>query len=149
MRAFFNAARILLFAIIAVVVPHGAVSADAPAPFVVIVHPNNPHHTLDRAFVADAFLKKTTRWPGGEVIKPVDLPTDSSARERFSQDVLKRSVSAVKSYWQQIIFSGRDVPPPELSSDEVVVQYVLTHNGAIGYVSGTAHLGNARPVVVR
>lgn len=125
-------------------------SADTPPPpFVLIVHPGNPHGALDRGFVAEAFLKKTTRWPNGDVIKPADLPPESPVRERFSQEVLKRSVPAVKSYWQQIIFSGRDVPPPELPTDEDVVKYVLTHKGAIGYVSGNAHLGDARVVTIR
>src|SRR3982750_1185614 len=91
--------------------------ADGAPPFVVIVHPQNAYTSLDRSYVTDAFLKKTTRWPNGDVIKPVDLAGDSAVREKFSNDVLKRSVAAVKSYWQQIIFSGRDVPPPELPSD--------------------------------
>src|SRR5690349_15070845 len=113
--------------------------ADAeppPPPFVVIVHPQSPYASLDRLFIAEAFLKKTTRWPNGDVIKPVDLPTDDGTRAKFSEDVLKRSVASVKSYWQQMIFSGRDVPPPQLATDEEVVKYVTTHANAIGYVSG-------------
>ncbi|MCW5837207.1 MAG: substrate-binding domain-containing protein [Labilithrix sp.] len=150
MRPLEQAARVLLLALFALVVSPGEVSAEAAAPaFVVIVHPSNPAGALERSFVADAFLKKTTRWPDGGVIKPVDLPPTSTTRERFSRDVLKRSVAAVKTYWQQIIFSGRDVPPAELSGDEAVVQYVLTHRGAIGYVSGGARVGNAKTVSVR
>lgn len=125
-----------------------AVAESAP-PFVVIIDSKNPYTTLDREFITDAFLKKATRWPNGDVIKPVDLPGSSPVRERFSNDVLKRSVSAVKSYWQQIIFSGRDVPPSEVATDDDVVKYVTTHPGAIGYVSGTARLGDARVVTVK
>ena len=123
--------------------------ADAPPPFVVIVHPQNPYTSLDRGFLTDAFLKKVTRWPNGDVIKPVDLGGDSPVREKFSNEVLKRSVSAVKSYWQQIIFSGRDVPPPELASEDEVVKYVLGHPTAIGYVGGATRLGDARPITIR
>jgi ABC-type phosphate transport system substrate-binding protein len=123
-------------------------AGSPPPPFVVIVNPENPHTTLGRKFVADAFLKKTTRWPGGEVIRPVDLEADSKTRERFTDDVLHRSVSAVKSYWQQIIFSGRDVPPPELGSEEQVVKLVAGSPGAIGYVSGTTALTGVKAVRV-
>lgn len=123
-------------------------SNGAPPPFVVIVHPSNPAAALDRKFVADAFLKKVTRWPNGDVIRPADLAPDSPARARFSDDVLNRSVAAVKSYWQQMIFSGRDVPPPELASDADVVKYVAASTGAIGYVSGTATLEGVKPVRV-
>lgn len=147
-----RAARLALYAVLAlslVVLPLlTAVAGPSPPAFVIIVDPNNPHRSLDRKFIGDAFLKKTTRWPNGDVIRPVDLHPDSPVREKFSHDILKRSVAAVKSYWQQVIFSGRDVPPPELASDDEVVKYVLKNAGAIGYVSGTARVGNARVVTV-
>lgn len=123
--------------------------ADGPPPFLVVVNAKNPSTALDRDFVKDAFLKKATRWPDGSVIKPIDLSPSSPVRERFSNDVLKRSVTAVKSYWQQMIFSGRDVPPAEVSSDEDVIKFVVANPGAIGYVSGRARLGDARAVTVR
>jgi ABC-type phosphate transport system substrate-binding protein len=123
-------------------------AGSPPPPFVVIVNPDNPNTTLGRKFVADAFLKKTTRWPGGDVIHPVDLSPTSKTRERFTDAVLHRSVGAVKSYWQQIIFSGRDVPPPEIGSEEEVVKLVARSPGAIGYVSGTAPLAGVRIVRV-
>lgn len=138
----------LLLSLAAALGVRDAAAGDAPS-FVVIIHPQNPYTTLDRSFLADAFLKKTTRWPNGDVIKPVDLPGDSPTRENFSNDVIKRSVSAVKSYWQQVIFSGRDVPPPELGAEDDVVKYVLAHPTAVGYVSRSARLGDARAVTIR
>ena len=127
-----------------------ALFADAKQapPFVVIVNPANPGSSFDRKFLADAFLKKVTRWPGGDVIRPVDLPADSWTRARFSDDVLNRSVAAVKSYWQQIIFSGRDVPPPELANDGEVLKFVAQNPWAVGYVSGTAVLDGVKPIRV-
>jgi ABC-type phosphate transport system substrate-binding protein len=136
--------------VLALLAPAPAVSAPAEVPaYVVIVNPGNRNQSLARKFVADAFLKKTSRWPNGETIRPVDLSSESGARERFSQDVLKRSVAAVRSYWQQSIFAGRDVPPPELASDEEIVRYVLKHGGAIGYVSGGANLGETKVVKIQ
>jgi hypothetical protein len=120
-----------------------------PAPtYRVVVHPSNVISSIDRKFIADAFLKKIIRWPEGDVVRPADLEPDASARRRFSQEVLGRSVTAVKSYWQQAIFSGRDVPPPELSEAEVI-RYVLKHPGGIGYVSGSVDLGGAKVLMVR
>jgi len=123
--------------------------AEAEAPsYVVIVHPNNPHATASREFLAAAFLKKSTRWQNGEPIRPVDLRADSWVRRKFSEAVLRRSVPAVRNYWQQRIFSGRDVPPPEFDSDEAILQYVATHVGAVGYVSTRAQLKRARVLIV-
>ena len=134
-----------LLLLIAVALP---VTAAEP-PYRVIVHPRNEVSAVDRQFLSEAFLKKTTRWDSGEVIRPVDLGPDTPARRRFSMDVLGRSVSAVKSYWQQNIFSGRGVPPPELANDGDVVRYVLTHEGALGYVSASTDVGTAKIVPVK
>ena len=114
-----------------------------------IVHPSNPATHLERAFLEEAFLKKTSRWPDDQVIKPVDLAPDSSVRRQFSEEVVRRSVQAVKVYWQQRIFSGRDVPPPEFDHDDEVIAYVLKHTGAVAYVAADANLRGAKPVVVQ
>ncbi|MFO0746698.1 MAG: hypothetical protein U1F43_13655 [Myxococcota bacterium] len=136
-----------------VVLSAAAASPPAPSPasasYRVIVHPSAAVQSLDRRFLADVFLKKTTRWSGGDAIQPVDLQPAARTRARFSEDVVGRSVPSVKSYWQQIIFSGRGLPPPELPDDDAVVGYVLSHAGAIGYVSGSCDVGAARVVTVR
>jgi hypothetical protein len=74
---------------------------------------------------------------------------DSAARNKFSEEVLRQPVDAVKNYWQQMIFTGRDVPPPELDSDEDVVKYVLKYAGALGYVSGSSNLNGAKVVTLQ
>src|SRR5690349_3456797 len=124
------------------------VSADESG-FRVVVHPNNPIASVDRTFLQDAFLKRIKRWPGDEVLRPVDLEVRSGVRKTFSKQVLGRSVQAVRAYWQQRIFSGRDVPPPELPSDQEVIGYVLRYPGAVGYVSPGVDLKGAKVVRVR
>jgi hypothetical protein len=125
---------LLLLLGVATVTPLASVAAT-PASFRVIVNAGNAANVVDRRFLTDAFLKKTTRWPSGEALRPVDLAGDSPIRRRFCEDVLGRSVAAVKSYWQQLIFSGRGVPPPEMDNDEEVIRYVARYSGAVGYVS--------------
>jgi ABC-type phosphate transport system substrate-binding protein len=146
MKAIRAAAFVLLLALVAFA---AKVSADEPPlPYRVIVNPKNPLSTLTRTFLQDALLKKTTRWASDVVIHPVDLSPTSVVRARFSQQVLGRSTAAVRAYWQQRIFSGRDVPPLEVDSDEKVIAFVLNNEGAIGYVSGTANLTGAKVVTV-
>jgi ABC-type phosphate transport system substrate-binding protein len=128
---------------------HRLAWAETTPDFRVVVNPDNPSTALNRDFLTDAFLKRTTRWNDGETIHPVDQRPDSLVRRRFSDGVLQRSVAAVKSYWQQRIFSGRDLPPPELDSDDAVVSYVLKHRGAVGYVSGAAKLDRAKAVAIQ
>src|SRR5882757_6337692 len=144
--------RSLILGTLAMLALGGATSERSHAAqsnYRIIVHPGNPSTSVDRKFLAEAFLKKTTRWPDGELIRPVDLPPDSPARHRFTEDALNRSVAAVKSYWQQQIFAGRSVPPAELNGEEEVVKYVSRSPGAVGYVGAGGELTGVRVVGVR
>lgn len=118
------------------------------AAFRVIVHPDNPVRTIDRAALSKMFLKEASKWDDGETAHPVDLRSDSDTRSKFSESVIRRSIAAVRSYWQQRIFSGRGVPPPEVESDADVVRHVLRYRGSVGYVSGRADIGKARVLSV-
>lgn len=124
-------------------------SADEAALFLVVVHVSNPEPSVSRDFLADAFLKKTTRWQSGDLLRPVDQRIDAPVRSWFSESVLRRSVVAVRRYWQQRIFSGRGVPPPELESDAAVLRYVQQSSGAIGYVSADANVSEVKVLGVR
>jgi hypothetical protein len=122
---------------------------EAPPGFRVVVHPTNPESLATRQLVSDVFLKKVSRWPNGEPIRPVDLALGSAVREVFSQNVLRRSAAAVRSYWQQRIFTGRGVPPPEVASDADVLRYVREHAGGIGYVSMAADPAAVKVLQIR
>jgi len=143
--------RLLLAFVILVLgltVPAWGAAEEAPG-FRLVVHPSNLVVSLEHTFLQDAFLKRIKRWPNDELLRPVDLHPRSEVRSVFSKRVLGRSVQAVRAYWQQRIFSGRDVPPPEMPNDQEVIDYVLRHPGAVGYVSPSAELRGARPVTVR
>lgn len=116
--------------------------------FRVIVHPSNQTRILHSKELSNIFLRKVKFWPNEELILAVDLPIDSAVRKNFSEHILERSVMAVRSYWQQMIFSGRDVPPPELKSDDEIVSYVLNHANAIGYVSINASIKTAKIISI-
>lgn len=123
--------------------------AEPSLEYVVIVHSSNPTGSVTRSFLADAFLKRVTRWPHGETIRPVDLASDSPVRQRFTERVLSRPLAAVRSYWQQIIFTGRGVPPVEFGNDLAVISYVRSHRGAVGYVSASANIDGLSVLEVR
>ena len=140
--------RLLCIAALVFTVSGAYARAEPPAGYVLIVHRDNPVTAVDRHFVADAFLKKTTRWSNDVVIRPVDAAASSDVRRKFSKDVLQRSVAAVRTYWQQIVFSGRGIPPPELAGDAEIVSYVSRNAGAVGYVSAAAALDGVKVIRV-
>jgi|SRR5436305_2982433 len=121
-----------------------AAAPEAP-PFVVIVNAANAA-TLTRDDVANIFMKRMTRWPGGGAIVVVDALPDSPVREEFSRAVLHRGITAMEAYWQQQIFSGRDVPPVQKETDAGVVAFVRRNRGGIGYVAAGTPLDGVRAV---
>ena len=114
--------------------------AAAPERCRIVVHPSLGVRALSRFDVARLFLGKTLEWPDGTRARPVDQREGSPVREAFNRDVLRRSAAAVKAHWQQSVFSGRGIPPPEAPSDAAVLAHVRAEPGAIGYVSPGAPL---------
>ncbi|HET7457087.1 MAG TPA: hypothetical protein VFJ74_05470 [Gemmatimonadaceae bacterium] len=114
--------------------PHGA-SAQNAAPFRIIVNASNPVATITKEQAAKLFFKKQRAWPSGEAAVPVDLTEQSPARQAFSTQVLGKDAAAMKGYWQQMIFTGKGVPPLEKATEAEAIAFVAATPGAVGYVA--------------
>jgi hypothetical protein len=55
-------------------------------------------------------------------------------------------VKAIKKYWQQMVFSGKSAPPPEVATDSDVLAMVRMDPAAIGYVSDEVTLRGVKIV---
>jgi len=122
--------------------------AAQAAPYKIVVNNSVSVSSLSKKAASDLFLKKTTKWEGGAAVLPVDQLDSSSTREGFSKSVHGKTAAAVKSYWNQQIFSGREVPPVEKKSDAEVLSFVRSTPGAIGYVSDSASTDGVRVVTI-
>lgn len=138
-------AAVLAAALLAVFTA-GAVAA---APFKVIVNEANAAVSVSKEELRGIYMGKSSNWRTGQKAAPIDLVADSHTREGFSESVLGKSVSAVLSHWQRQIFSGKGVPPPEVSSDQEVASFVRRNPGAVGYVSDAASVDGVRVVPVK
>lgn len=106
-----------------------------PAEYQVVVHAANGSRTLSGTAVSRMLLKQTTAWPDGQAVAPVDLQPNSQVRIAFTREIHERTMQSVRVYWQRRIFAGRAVPPPELSGDGEVFEFIAEQRFAIGYVS--------------
>ena len=119
------------------------------AGFRVVVNKDNPTTTISSEDLSALMMKKTPRWSDGTPVVPVDQVESTAARAAFTTTVLRKSPAAVKSYWRQQIFSGRETPPVEKRNDEEVLRYVRANRGAVGYVSEGASVGDVRVIEIR
>jgi hypothetical protein len=113
----------------------------------IVVNPANPATSMSKDEVARIFLKKSTKFPDGRSASPVDLAVSSSIRENFSKSVLGKPASAVDAYWQQQIFSGRDIPPPQ-KSESAAISFVRSNENGIAYVSSGADTAGLKVINV-
>lgn len=112
-----------------------------------VVNSSNPVTSMSRDEVSRIFLKKSTKFSDGRGASPVDLAVSSSTRESFSKSVLGKPASAVDAYWQQQIFSGRDVPPPQ-KSESAAISFVHSNENGIAYVSAGADTAGLKVISV-
>ena len=138
--------RGLILLALGIALSPGPAETSEEARYWVIVHPDNPSITLRRDEVSRLFLKKITRWSDGRIAAPVDLVAAAAARDAFSRDIHRRPASAIKKYWQQMVFSGRLAPPPEVATDADVLAMVRGNPAAIGYVSDEVTLQGVKIV---
>lgn len=117
--------------------------------FKVIVNSANATASLSSSEASKIFLKESAKFPGGSAATPVDQGKSSPVRAAFTKSVIGRSVGAVETYWQQQIFSGKEVPPAAKSSDDDVIAFVKSNPGGIGYVSAGASTAGVKVVDVK
>ncbi|MEM1177698.1 MAG: substrate-binding domain-containing protein [Acidobacteriota bacterium] len=115
-------------------------SAGQEATFKVIVNTSVAEDSLPAKQLSKIFLKKIKRWEDDSSITVFDLEAESEVRDAFSRTVHRKSISAIKSYWQRMIFSGRDVAPMEVKSEAKMLEQVAKTTGGVGYVSASATL---------
>ncbi|QJR37205.1 phosphate ABC transporter substrate-binding protein [Gemmatimonas groenlandica] len=141
--------RILRTLVVALVATVASTSSLAAQDFKVIVNSANPTSELSIDATSKLFLKQSAKFASGTAAQPVDLAKASAVRAAFSKAVLGRPSSAVETYWQQQIFSGKDVPPPAKASDDDVIAFVKANPGAIGYVSAGASTAGVKVIDVK
>ncbi len=112
----------------------GATLLGAESEVVVVVSRESAVTALTRDQVADLFLGKLSRFPGGAKAVPLDLPEGSPERDAFYAEFAGKSAAQVKAHWSKIIFTGRGQPPPEVADGKTALQRVAGDPAAIAYI---------------
>lgn len=101
----------------------------------IIVNAKNPTVTLSSAEVRKYFLKEQPTWPGGEKVRSVDRTGNAPEKRVFLDRIVKLSDDELEQFWVSKRYEKGTPVPPKLHSDNEVIEYVLSFDGAIGYVN--------------
>ncbi len=112
----------------------GSALPGAESDVVVIVSRESAVTALTRDQVADLFLGKLSRFPGGAKAVPLDQPEGSALRNAFYSGFAGKSDAQVKAHWSKIIFTGRGQPPAEVPDSQTARRRVAADPGAIAYI---------------
>jgi ABC-type phosphate transport system substrate-binding protein len=115
-----------------------ALAIPVRAELVVIVNPKNPAAAMSAEQVAQVFLGRSTSFPGGGAVTPLDQKEGVAVRDEFYTKVADKNPGQVKAFWAKQMFSGNGSPPRELGSSSDVKRAVASDPTAIGYVEKEA-----------
>ncbi len=107
------------------------------AEIVIVVHPSNAA-AIDAKSVQKMFLGKEKKFSTGVSVTPINLQAANALRAQFDESIVGRNSSQVAAYWSKLVFTGKGVPPTELSSEVEVISAVAADPSAIGYVDASS-----------
>ncbi|WP_333609510.1 phosphate ABC transporter substrate-binding protein [Arsukibacterium sp.] len=101
--------------------------SPAFAQVVVVVHPSM-NENISSDDIARLYTGRSS------VLQPVNLKESDAKRAQFDEKAVGRSSAQLKAYWSKLVFTGKGTPPPELNSDDEVIQFVSSNEYGIGYI---------------
>lgn len=121
--------------------------AQASTEILVVAHTDVPVDTIDAKTVQRIYLGKKTTWEDQSQILPVMLTT-GPVHEEFVEDLVGRSEHRFATYWRQMVFTGKGVPPRSFDTEEDLVGFVKMTPGAVGYVSPATDVTGVKTLIV-
>jgi hypothetical protein len=97
---------------------------------VVVANTSDKSMKLNRQQVRNLFM-------GGMLpyeLNAIALPPENQTRVLFNTKVIGLTESRIQSYWAQMRFTGRKTAPKELKNEDMILEYLKTHDGAVGYL---------------
>jgi ABC-type phosphate transport system substrate-binding protein len=101
---------------------------------VMVVNSGVVEESIDDKDIERIYLGKKTSWPDHSSIVPVMLKA-GPVHQEFVEEIVGRSEHRFASYWRQMVFTGKGVPPRSFDTEDEVVGFVKETPGAVGYVS--------------
>jgi ABC-type phosphate transport system substrate-binding protein len=138
--------NIIKVALLVVLCVASACTARALDGAVVIANASVAADSLSADALKDIYTGKTKYWDGGQAVVIAVLPdkTDAALQQACGMDT-----SALKTFWQRLVFSGRGQEPKHADDAASLVALVAATKGAIAIVPADAVLTGVKKVEIK
>ncbi|MDX2369011.1 MAG: hypothetical protein QNK36_11505 [Colwellia sp.] len=109
-----------------------SVNSHAADDLIIVANIDEKDLTLTKVQVKNLFMRRAFKYE----LEPVILPPEHIIRILFNTKIVGLRESRIQSYWAQMRFSGRKVEPMHISTERLIIEYLLKNKGSIAYLSG-------------
>ena len=106
----------------------------ASADIAIVVNKNSPLSSISSREAKRIFLGVTKRMPNGSDILIVDYGDSSKLKMDFYKKLTSKNLTQIRTRWAGLIFSGKGIPPKEVSGNEDAKQWLRSNLNGIGYI---------------
>ncbi len=142
-RPYRKAGIVLLLAMASVWSTPGVGLAAPDGELLIIANPEIDSNSIEHRDLQRIYLGKKTQWQDDTTIVPVMLKS-GPIHEGFIEDFLDRSVQRFATYWRQMVFTGKGVPPRSFEDESELVDFVARTPGSLGFASTSADVGGVK-----
>ena len=103
----------------------------------VIANPGVPEDTLSQNMIKAVFLGNRTTWSDGRAIEFVTL-ISGNVHNTFLKKFVEKTPIQFSTYWKRQVYTGKGFSPKSFATERELIDYVASHDGSVGYVSGAA-----------
>lgn len=124
--------RLLL--VLLLCLPSLSVGSALAGELVVVVNARSGVEHLSRDDVINIFMGRYRVLPSGITAFPVDQPGTNELRAAFYRKLVGKEPAEINAYWARLVFSGKAAPPKQTARGGEVTEWVISHEGGLGYI---------------
>ena len=118
-------------------------AAGAPAQVVVVGGPRTAVPELSREQAEQLYLGRARTLPDGNAVSLADLPAGPT-RDLFYEQLTGKNPSQIRAHWSRMVFTGRALPPREVTDADQLRSLVAADPTLIGYLPAAAADGRVK-----
>jgi len=111
--------------------------AEAEAPIVIVAGAASAISELSKEQAEQLYLGRASTLRDGTAVSLADLPPGPT-RDRFYARLTGKNPSQIRAHWSRMVFTGRALPPREVTDTEQLRSLLAANPDLIGYLPATA-----------